>query len=214
MGNPINFGKTKLIYHAQINCAVSKSYKFPEFTEKTISQNAYQGKECDRTHYYRNEGFFPTLFFFFNVLRFQMITTYPILLGKKQVAWDKQRFWRVIPNTFLRQKSSSVKTLSVWFEKAKNHPWKRKGMEEWQLVRFWCEKGLSILAYYSLPKGWSHHLSNWVLSWETEFMVTALELFVLRKTAFQKKQIKKEVKKLGYICIPPCYSIYINVGHP
>lgn len=63
MGNPINFGKTKLIYHAQINCAVSKSYKFPEFTEKTISQNAYQGKESDRTHYYRNEGFFPTLFF-------------------------------------------------------------------------------------------------------------------------------------------------------
>lgn len=143
-----------------------------------------------------------------------MITTYPILLGKKQVAWDKQRFWRVIPNTFLRQKSSLAKTLSVWFEKAKSHPWKRKGMGEWQLVRFWCEKGLSILAYYSLPKGWSHHLSNWVLSWETKFMVTALELFVLRKTAFQKKQIKKEVKKLGYICIPPWYSIYINVGHP
>lgn len=139
--------------------------------------------------------------------------TYFVRKEKKPVAWDKQRFWRIIPNTFLRQKSSLVKILSVLFEKAKSHPWKRNIMKEWQLVRFWCEKGLSILAYNSLPKCCSHHLSNWVASWETKFMVTALELFCSEKNGFPKEANKKRGKKI-WIHLYSSLIFYIHIGHP
>lgn len=68
---------------------------------------------------------------------------------------------------------------------------------EWHLVSFGSGKGLSIPACNSHSKCCSHHLSTWIQSWETKFMVADTEVVVVFFFPFENNSCTKETNKKG-----------------